>query len=60
MENKSKEQSKELGDCYKQIHELEYQIKKLELENRILRDYLKEIFGGKNDWKRLSKRNRKT
>ena len=46
MENKSKEQSKELGDCYKQIHELEYQVKKLELENRILRDRLNDLLGG--------------
>ena len=36
-------------ELYERIHELEYQIKKLELENRILRDYLKDLLGGKND-----------
>lgn len=45
MESKNEE----LGECYERIHELKYQVRKLELENQILRDYLKELFGGKND-----------
>lgn len=36
-------------ELYERIHELEYQVKKLELENRILRDRLNDLFGGKND-----------
>ena len=42
MESKNEE----LGECYERIHELEYQVKKLELENRILRDRLNDLLGG--------------
>ena len=36
----------EIKELYERIHELEYQVKKLELENQILRDRLNDLLGG--------------
>ena len=33
-------------ELYERIHELEYQVKKLKLENQILKDRLNDLLGG--------------